>query len=151
SRGRWSVRGRAGRMTPPAHPAAPRATGRRTAPRPAAATAARSAETVRCGSGRESCRSLSSFDRDDSAEVVPLEEHVDFAEAGIHQQLAVLEQLVRDQHVLQRLALLRDLGVAVALAPLEIVVVLDEQPVEERLLGQHLLDQDEATLFAHAA
>ena len=57
------------------------------------------------------------------------------------QQLAVLLELIRHQHVLERLALLRDLELAVALAALEVVVVLDEEAVEERVLAEHLLDR----------
>ena len=47
---------------------------------------------------------------------------------------------VRDQHVLERLALLRDLELAVAVAALERVIALDEEPVEHRAVAEHLLD-----------
>ena len=46
------------------------------------------------------------------------------------EQLLVLLETVRDEHVLERLALLRDLDVAVAVAPLHLVVVVDEEAVE---------------------
>ena len=68
---------------------------------------------------------MASLDRHDAAEVVPLEDHMHVAEAGLQQQFAVLEQLVRNQDVLQGLALLRDLGLGVTITPLEVVLVLD--------------------------
>ena len=93
---------------------------------------------------------MASLDRHDAAEVVPLEEHVHVAEAGLQQQFAVLQELVGDQDVLQCLALLRDLGFGVPIAPLEVLVVPDEQAVEVRVLAQYLFDEDQPAVLPQA-
>src|SRR5215468_6972191 len=67
--------------------------------------------------------------RQDAAEVVPLEEDLGMLEAGRAQHRTVLLQPIRDEHVLQGLALLRDLDLGVAVAALQVVVVLDEQAI----------------------
>src|SRR6185503_12192707 len=47
--------------------------------------------------------------RDDRAKVVPLEEHVHVPESLLEKELLVLLETVRNQDVLERLSLLRDL------------------------------------------
>ena len=64
---------------------------------------------------------------------------------SLQQQLVLLET-IRDEHVLERLPLLRDFDIAIALATLHLVVVVDEQPVEERMLAENLLNQDQAAV-----
>jgi hypothetical protein len=71
-------------------------------------------------------------------------------EAGAEQEVAVLLEPIRDQHVLERLALLGDLELAVAHAALERVIALDEETVEQRAVAEHLLDQQEARVLVHA-
>ena len=68
---------------------------------------------------------------DDGAKVVPLEEHIHVTKAGLEQQFAVLQQLVGNEHVLERLALLGDLEIAIAAAAFEVIVELDELPIEQ--------------------
>src|SRR5262245_11175572 len=97
--------------------------------------------TASFGSGKGSCLMRPSLHRHDADEVVPFEKHLYLAEAGAEQQVAVLAEAIGDQHVLERLALLRDLELAVAAAALVCVVALDEEPVEQRPVAEHLLDQ----------
>ena len=75
--------------------------------------------------------------RDDAASnVLSTVERI--AETSAPQELSDLVEPLRNQHVLERFALLADLEVAIAVAPLEIVVVLDGQPIERRALAQGL-------------
>src|SRR5688572_12274296 len=92
-----------------------------------------------------------SLDSNDAAEVVPLEENVDVLESDVAEQPLVLLETVRDEDVLQRLALLRDFQIAVALAALHLVVVIDEQPVERGMLAEDLLDEQEAAVVVEPA
>src|SRR5258707_15024002 len=78
-------------------------------------------------------------------EVVPLKECFDDFEAVSQKQLTILFGAIWNEHVLERLALSRDLDVGVAAATLEIVVSVDEVAIELGMLGQHLLsDQQDA-------
>src|SRR5262245_45047259 len=108
------------------------------------------AGTARFCIGRKTDRWPPSLDGHHPAEVVPLEEDVDVPEAGSQQKLPVLEKLVRNEDVLERLAFLRDLGLAVAVATLQVVVVSDEQAIEERVLGQDFLDENQTAVFVQA-
>src|SRR5574339_1142374 len=92
-----------------------------------------------------------SINGDDAAEVVPLEEDIDLLEAHTLQEALVLLQPVRDEDVLERLALLRDFDFAVAVALLHLVVVVDEEAVENRMFPQNLLDEDQAAAFVEVA
>src|SRR5262245_28128299 len=92
-----------------------------------------------------------SLDRNDAAEVVPLEEDVDVLESDMSEQPLVLLETVRDENVFQRLALLRDLHVAVTLATLQLVVMVDEEPVESRMLAEDLLDEQKAAVVIESA
>src|SRR5688572_32100002 len=87
-----------------------------------------------------------SLDSNDAAEVVPLEENVHVLESDMAEQPLVLLETVRDEDVFQRLALLSDFQIAVALAAFHLVVVVDEQPVERGMLAEDLLHQQEATV-----
>src|SRR6187455_1660355 len=82
---------------------------------------------------------------DQSGKVVPLEERVGLVEAVSLEQVDVLLDPVGNEHVLERLSLLGDLGVRVAIAALHLVVELDERPVQPSLLADDLLDQDQAS------
>src|SRR3546814_20306548 len=75
------------------------------------------------------------------------EEFLDMPEPAAPQQLAVLIQPVGNHDVLQRLALLRDLGIGVAVPALHLVVVLDEQAVQEGIGRGPLLHQDQAPVL----
>src|SRR5688572_13165919 len=92
-----------------------------------------------------------SLDSNDAAEVVPLEENVYVLESDMAEQPLVLLETVRDEDVFQRLALLRDFQVAVALAAFHLVIVVDEQPVERGMLAEDLLHQQEATVVVEPA
>ena len=72
-------------------------------------------------------------------------------ESAVPEQPLVLLEPVRNEHVLERLALLSDLQIAVSLAALHLVVVLDEEPVEGGVLAEHFLDQDQAAVVIEAA
>src|SRR5512132_2363560 len=105
------------------------------------------ASKPRGATGAGAPRSLAS---DESTEVVPLEEHVDRPEAGLPQHHVVLVRPVRDQDVLQRLPLARDLHLAVAVALFELVVVLNVEPVQGRVIGHDLLDEQQAAVAPDA-
>src|SRR5262245_1390827 len=104
-----------------------------TLPTRAATTCLAEAALPRGGGGT----TPTSLDSNDSAEVVPLEENVHVLESDMSEQPFVLLEAVRDEHVFERLALLSDLEVAVALAALHLVIVVDEEPVERGMLAEH--------------
>ncbi|MCY1239276.1 hypothetical protein D9M72_520640 [compost metagenome] len=81
------------------------------------------------------------LDRDDAAEIVPAEKHLDAAESCFLQELEVFLQTVGNEHVFECFALLGDLDIGVAVAALVVVVVLDEQAVEGRVLAGELFDK----------
>src|SRR5262245_1363278 len=70
------------------------------------------------------------FDGDDAAEVVPLEEDIEVLEAAAAKQTKIFVEVIRNEDVFERLAFLRDFDLAVTLAFLHCVVVVDEEPVE---------------------
>src|SRR4029079_10765413 len=94
---------------------------------------------------------MTSLDSNDPAEVVPLEEDVHVLESDMAEQPFVLLEAVRAKDVLQRRETLRDLHVAVALAPFHLVIVVDEQPVERGMLAEDLLHQQEAAVVVETA
>ena len=57
----------------------------------------------------------------------------------------------RDEDVLQRFALLRDLQIAVALPPFHLVVVVDEEPIERGMLAEDFFDEQEAAVVIEPA
>src|SRR6185436_553062 len=95
--------------------------------------------------------SMASLDSNDAAEVVPLEEDIDVLESDMTEQPLVFFEAVRDEDVLQRLALLRDFQVAVALAPFHLIVMIDEQPVERGMLAENLFHEQEAAVVVEPA
>src|SRR5688572_9639327 len=74
-------------------------------------------------------RSAALLDGDEAAEVVPLEEDIDVLETAATEQPDVLLEAIRNEDVLERLALLGDFDLAVTLPLLHCVVVVDEEPV----------------------
>jgi hypothetical protein len=71
-------------------------------------------------------------------------------EAALLEERRVFFRAIGDQDVFQGLALLGDLDLRIAGAPLHLVVVLDEEPVQDRVLGGDLLDQDQAAILVQA-
>src|SRR5215204_1633779 len=92
-----------------------------------------------------------SLDSNDAAEVVPLEKDVNVLESDMTEQPFILLEAVRNEDVLQRLALLRDFQIAVALTTFHLVVVVDEQPVERGMLAEDLLHDKEAAVVVEPA
>src|SRR5438093_2489404 len=93
----------------------------------------------------------SSPESEDAGKVVPLEENIYGAESNLPQHLFVLVQPIRHEHVLERFALLGDLDLAVAVSLLELVIVLNEEPIQQRVFTEHLLDEDQAAIFMETA
>jgi len=91
-----------------------------------------------------------SLDGHDAAEIVPAEKDLDTAEADLFQKLHVLFQTIGDEHIFKRFALLGDLDFGVAVSSLEVVIVLDEQPVEGRILAGQFLNEEQAALIVQA-
>jgi hypothetical protein len=74
--------------------------------------------------------SSSLFYGDDAAEVVPLEENVAERKPAAHEQLIVFFQPVWNQNVFKRFPFLGDFHLTIAVALFEIIIVLDEGPVD---------------------
>src|SRR6516164_3117602 len=75
----------------------------------------------------QTIRDRSSPHCQEAAEIVPLEEDLRPMKTDRAQQGAIFLQSIRDEDVFECLALLSDLDFRVTVAPLEIVIVLDEQ------------------------
>ena len=73
-------------------------------------------------------------------EVIPLEEHFALAEAAVQKQLEVLLEAIRNEHVFQGFAFLRDLKLAISVAPLQGVIIFDEGAIELGIPAENLFD-----------
>jgi hypothetical protein len=94
------------------------------------------------GGGHDIQLAILRFNGHKRDEIEPLKEWFDAAEPGAHQQLSIFFDGKGDEDVFQGLSLFGDFQFRIAPIPFELVIDVNEFPVQQRVMGNFLFTED---------